>query len=395
MTHNLNREFPNGATSPNNGEVILDIDEGVLIARIEYSTVSPDIEYAFYLLRDGKRIETRWYQSKPYIRFNSKSDDRRYRVIGFVRINGETEMIASKTFRRAVRDQLPSIAVRKCNLDELNSFLPSNGRARFDLIVPGLPFEYQCLLYRKSGDCLYVIFGGTVPDREKAILPRFSRFTWAPDFPGPVLCIADPSLMLDARIRLGWYFGNAEADATDGLVLVVNAFASALGYESHQIVAYGSNGGGFAAMQVASRIGGGATAVAINTQTNIMDYGNKDAVNEFLTVCVGTSKTDAEARFDTRISLTAAWHTQTSTQARFLILQNIQDHHHFERHLLPFAENPDIPVPGNSKDGRMKIVLYDDPNGHGAEPRSMVPQILKNLSDLSLPFQNPRHILTS
>lgn len=242
-------------------EVFLDIDEGVLIARIENLPALADAEYAFYLQRDGKRIETRWYTGEPHARFTTQPEMGRYRAIGFVRCCGKTQMLVSISLQRcaprSAGGPLDSLLLQRGSLCELASLLPTTGRVRLDLSVPGSPYEYQCLLIRQPGKRLFVIFGGAIPDRTKAVLPRFSRFTWAPDFPGSVLCIADPTLLLGDKVQLGWYFGKADADATAGLVTVVSGFAASLGYGHAQIVTYGSSGGGFAAMQVAARIGGG------------------------------------------------------------------------------------------------------------------------------------------
>ena len=334
-------------------EVFLDVDDGALVARIEVHPSVAGAEYAFYLQQDGKRVETRWYSSETHARFTTQPEAARYRAIGFVRRMGkaDAQMITSVPLQRGT-SQTGGWTVQRGELAEISEMLPAAGSARLDVTVPGSPFEYQCLLIRKRGNRLFVIFGGAVPERSKAVLPRFSRFTWAPDFPGPILCIADPTLLLGAQLRLGWYFGRADADATTGLAIVVEAFAKALGLGRSQIVTYGSSGGGFAAMQVAARIGEGATAIAINAQTNALDYAQEKTVEEFLSVCTGgMEKEAAQAHFGDRLSLVKVWQTPSSARARCLLLQNRCDHHHHDDHLLPFAAALGLPIPGTSTDG--------------------------------------------
>lgn len=119
---------------------------------------------------------------------------------------------------------------------------------------------------------------------------------------------------------------------------------------------------------------------------NAMDYAKEGTVEEFLSVCTGgMDKATAQAIFPERLSLAAAWGTQESASARCLILQNRRDHHHLEYHLRPFAAELGLDIPGTSTDGRMRIMLYDFPNGHGAEPRSMLPGILRHMRKLRIP----------
>lgn len=372
--------------------VFLKIDNDVLIGSIVFQTCHPNAEYAFYLERNGKQIEKHWYSNKPYIHFASSPEPGRYRAIGFVRYRGESnaQMLASPPLLHKtsppVGNLLTDVSALSGSLNELRFMLPKSGSIRLDLHTSELPYAYQTLLIRQPGKRLFVILGGAVANRSTITLPRFNRFSWAADFPGSVLCIADPTLKLGDLIRLGWYFGSAENDATSGLVQVVESFANALGHERRHIVTYGSSGGGFAAMQVAARIGEGATAIAINAQTNILDYAQKSAVDEFLSVCTdGMDITTARTRFINRLSLADAWSTPTSARARCLLLQNISDRHHLNNHLLPFAAKLNLAVPGSSVDGRICIMLYDYPNGHGAEPRTMLPLILDRMSKLNLP----------
>jgi pimeloyl-ACP methyl ester carboxylesterase len=381
---------------PIDWRVHLDVVDGVLFAHITPPRPADGNEYAFYLQRNGKRVESRWYTNEPFARFDTGADEGRFRAIGFVRRpgRGEPEMAQSTAIRRLPTaqsgDRLAGVPLCRVDLADLAGVLCTSGRQRLDVDVPGLPFHYSCLLTRQPGDRLFVILGGAVPDRHQTLLPRFFRFTWASDFPGPVLCIADPTLQLDERIRLGWYFGRSDANATKGLVEVVQTFTAALGLRCDQIIAYGSSGGGFAAMQLAARIGDGATAVAINAQSDVLRFAQENAVEQFLSVCTGGMNLEtARNVFGDRLLLESAWNIPSARRARCLLVQNRRDHHHFDEHLRPFASAFGLPVPGTSADGRMATMLYHFPNGHGAEPRSMLPQILQKATALRIP--QPTH----
>ena len=368
-------------------KVYLDIDEGVLIGRLETQASLNKYEYAFYLLLDGKRVETHWYSDEPFVRFRAHPSVGLYRAVGFVKrcCDAQVKMFVSVPLRRVAQragdNIISSAVVRTGNIANVPLLLLNATRLRLDLTVPNLPFVYQCLLIRKPGDKIFVILGGGVPDRAHITLPRFSRATWAADFPGTVLYIADPTLLLGETLRLGWYFGAIHADATEGLAAVINAIANALSFETKQVVTYGSSGGGFAAIQVVTRLGNGATGIAINAQTAILDFGQKDSVQEFLTVCTrGMAAPSAQVACPDRLRLVDAMERPSSASGRFLFVQNIQDHHHYRDHLKPLVSYLGVAIP--SICGRIGIMLYDFPNGHGAEPRSMVPQILNEIEKL-------------
>lgn len=370
-------------------EVHLDIDERKLIARIDDSATVPSGEYAFYLQRNGRKVETRWYSDDPNAMFSTPLDDAQFRAIGFIRYKaeGSTRMAASRPVgkggKSASSAALRSMPVQRVDVAGLAAAVEKPEATRFD--VASGSFEISCLLGPRKGDSLFVVLGGAVPVRESVTLPRFSRFSWAQDFPGTILCIADPTLTLDPDIRLGWYFGLAARDATSDIAMVVSAVARAIGVPSDRIVTYGSSGGGFAALQLAARLGDGATAIAINAQTDIMGYSVRD-VNRFLTVCVGgLSGSEAIRTYGTRLSALKAWQTATARSARCLLVQNLRDHRHHEEHFLPFLRHFGIQPEGESTDGRMGALTYSYPNGHGAEPRSMLPSLLARARALRLP----------
>ena len=120
--------------------VFLDIDENVLIARIENLPAVLDAEYAFYLQRDGKHIETRWYTVEQTARFSSQPEIGRYRAVGFVRTGDKTQMLFSNSLQRGVPRStggpLDGLLVQRGRLCDLIRLLPSTGQTRLDLSVP-------------------------------------------------------------------------------------------------------------------------------------------------------------------------------------------------------------------------------------------------------------------
>lgn len=382
VTTTLNDPF---ALTQQHATVHLVAEEGRWVARIQSLKASRTCTFAFYLRRNGRRIETRWYGPEPTARFEQPITAGRYVAVGFVRqADGEAvQMISSAavqiggatSVQRKAGLRLPSPI--QINAEQpLESALDLESDQQFNMLRDGM--RYSFLLSRRKGDQLYVFLGGAVPDRAQASLPRFSRFSWRDDMPGTVMCIADPSLYLDSKLRLGWYFGTANHDVIQGLTTLIRAVGQALGVADDKIVLWGSSGGGFAAMQLAARLGRGATAVAVNAQTNILAYGIQPSVKAFLRSCLDNLPRDkAQSLFAARLSALDAWSSPDARTARCILIQNRRDLHHFKDHFQPFLAIHRDPSQLATAPGRIWGYVYDHPGGHGAEPRGMVPGLIE------------------
>lgn len=94
---------------PNNFELNYKIEKNKFILSIE--TDLDNAEYAFYLYKDGKRINIRWYSDKNEAEFIlTKSGD--YKGVGFVRQDGEVFMKSTpKTNYTFVENKLTTISI--------------------------------------------------------------------------------------------------------------------------------------------------------------------------------------------------------------------------------------------------------------------------------------------
>lgn len=136
-------------------------------------------------------------------------------------------------------------------------------------------------------DGLIVFLNGAIGDRSKVNLPLFQRNSWARDFSESVLNISDPTLYLDNSLRLGWYWGSMAAPLQDELSKLIFLIADSFGNRERKIILYGSSGGGFASLHLGAYMNSGVGVVAINPQTNILEY-MPFAVENFLRVtCSG------------------------------------------------------------------------------------------------------------
>jgi len=125
-----------------------------------------------------------------------------------------------------------------------------------------------------------------------------------------------------------------------------------------------------------------ATAVAINPQVEVFNY-SKRYVDTLLQLAFPNKTADELKRTQNRrFSLISAYKANDTTKC--LIVQNTQDVVHYQRHFRPFCKEFGINHHALSTDsGRILTMVYDDPGGHGAEPRSMVPAIIATAVELS------------
>jgi len=234
--------------------------------------------------------------------------------------------------------------------------------------------RFDCLLTRKSESRLFVLLSGA-HDPGRYRLPLFHRWTWQTEFPGTILCVSDPTLYLaPEQLRIGWYIGTEQHDWMDSLAELVRKVAAHLAVQSQDIICYGSSAGGFASMMLASHLRL-ATAVAINPQIEVFNYG-KRFVDALLRLAFpGKNTTDLRLTRNNRFSVLSAY--RANSNAKCVMVQNAQDTIHYKHHYQPFCEAFGInPHARTSDSGRIITMLYDGPGVHGPEPRAMVPEIV-------------------
>lgn len=182
------------------------------------------------------------------------------------------------------------------------------------------------------GETLVASFHGSL-DRTKVTLPYMSLVRWLKRLPqGPRLVFSDPTLDLDASMRLSWFLGNEHVNVIDVLAELIIEHAQRSG--AGKIITAGISGGGFAALQVAARIPG-ATAIVSNPQTVLRDY------KEVVAAKAGAAgfgdrealwRDGAErARFDAVQAF-----ADIGFSRKVVYVQNVADEHHVENHFQPF-----------------------------------------------------------
>ncbi|OSI08051.1 Uncharacterised protein [Neisseria animaloris] len=238
-------------------------------------------------------------------------------------------------------------------------------------------------LYKKeSSDKLFVILNGAL-DRNRTTALTYHRYSWHPLFDGSVLYIADPTLFKHSSISLAWYMGDKYTPLYPYLKDFILSVASGLNISTSKLVLYGSSGGGFSAIQLASFIASGALAVCINPQTNIIKYveTNRDP---FLAQCFSASWNDhQELSKNHRFN---AIENVKLNNTKILYIQNETDNFHVKHHFEPFItqlgitnwqKNFEIDEENQS---RVQVLWYKHESGHAAEPKECMPEIMRAIN---------------
>ncbi len=135
------------------------------------------------------------------------------------------------------------------------------------MVIEYKKIKFDCFFYYKQSTKLYVFLNGALTQER----PQFARWSYYKFSSGSVLNIADPMYEIYDELLLGWYYGNKDYNLRRYVAELVKIIAGKLGVCDHNIVFYGSSGGGAAVIECASHIEG-AKAVSINPQIVLSEY---------------------------------------------------------------------------------------------------------------------------
>lgn len=208
---------------------------------------------------------------------------------------------------------------------------------------------------------LFVLFSGDAK-RDLYEPPVFQRWSWADHFPGHCLYVSDPMLHMSPDIGLAWYSGTESVDPLEVITQHVLGILPQLGLVSADVTAYGSSGGGFAAIRLTTKHPD-ISAIAINPQTNIAKFAYKTP-DLYARTCLNRSdRHRALADFPERMDLLS--HVPTLKQRKLILIQNRLDLHHYDDHYTPFCRAMGCTGEENLTEGNLRRILFDHEGGHG------------------------------
>ena len=241
---------------------------------------------------------------------------------------------------------------------------------RFKISINEIKFD--CLFDdNKYSDCLMVVFSGARTPKDR--MPMFKRQSFYPFIPMKVLSIADPMFEKFQELTLGWYYGTKDCDYTRLISVIVNLVCKKLGISENELFFFGSSGGGYVSLQMASFYNS-STHVAMNPQIDISSY-------PYAKVFKRITGIDLADRDVFRRNETADIVCQT--KANILLVFNFNDRHDCEKHLFPLCKKLCISKLnlGLNDLGNGKVLWgYNVIGGHNAQGDQFIFTHLMNLA---------------
>jgi hypothetical protein len=230
----------------------------------------------------------------------------------------------------------------------------------------GFRYDFRLNRRRTADHLIVALHGGVAGARELPVLARWKQDSY---FRAPILSFFDPLIHEHPNIPAGWFVGDLARDA----------IAAQLSIDSDRVVFVGGSAGGFGSVRLACALGG-AKFISINGQTRIIDY--YPSGHEPFSAVFDPAHTPHEnaalheSRWSTPPGLEKA--LQGSAPLRGIVIQNVNDKHHFERHYTPFCARFGLALEGGySSDKRLWSVPYEGEAKHGPETADIARRIVR------------------
>ncbi len=139
----------------------------------------------------------------------------------------------------------------------------------YEIMWDGVKFEIL-INYKKESEYATVFGTGNVNKTLNKELPVFSRRTWMDEFSCTGIWYFDPTLYLKNDLTLAWYYGTNERWYLKDIAELIKIILNKLDIKISNTLFYGSSGGGFSSIMLATMFHGKATVV--NPQLDATQY---------------------------------------------------------------------------------------------------------------------------
>ncbi|WP_086991199.1 hypothetical protein [Agrococcus casei] len=211
----------------------------------------------------------------------------------------------------------------------------------------GIPIDIK---FDGRGHDTTTIFFHAALSSGTAKFPIFAGQLMSEDLPTNRIHVSDPTMLIDDNLMLGWYAGNHRQPK---LQTTLRFILGALIPPDQRVVTFGASGGGFASLYYAGRFDG-ATAIAVNPQTNIARY-IPQAVDRYTQLgwkVRGTNKIGTVPAITNLV-----WRYKRPVPNRAFYVQNLNDTFHMANHYSPFID-------AVHAENEVHSLMFDGKKGH-------------------------------
>lgn len=236
----------------------------------------------------------------------------------------------------------------------------------FSLQINHNNVKYEFLIRFSSNNKNLICFGSGAFDPKKISPPIYNRFSWQTQFDESVIYYNDPTLYINPKVplkwgatnlSLGWGVGKSEEWYLSIIADIIHSLALKKNIKHENILFFGSSGGGFTSIILATLIKNSA-AMANNPQ--IFCKNLKDHFDNIIKTCFDdldseTALTQYKYRFDVIEMFKRENYIPPITY-----LLNVNSEIDLLDHFVPFINS----LPSLKFDNRVNVVLYQSEDGH-------------------------------
>lgn len=246
-------------------ECTVDQDTGTITAKADYPAANQFTTYGCYLIdRQTKEIlQRKKFQSDPVFQFHAEPGLYYTRVFINTKADETEEPVkfasSSKTLtlHRVVR-------LKYEELDGLDLCHP--GMTRYKIDWDGVTFDFAVNYIENASSA--VVFG-TGAVTAQVPLPVFSRINWAPELSHCAIYYFDPALY-SGKLNLYWCYGTNRRWYLENIAVITYKLLQKLHISRQNTLFYGSSGGGYTSVLLASMLHG--RAFVANSQFILPHY---------------------------------------------------------------------------------------------------------------------------
>lgn len=348
------------------------LENGSIIAEVTVPKADETTQYAYYLCEKNQGVlEKRMYTGETTCSFQPPCAGQYY-VRAYVRWreagSPDYTIVAKNTKFIGIH------STKHLRYEELEQedFQAERG-IFYDILWDGLHYEFFIQSKPKSTQAI-ILGTGDVGQHPR---PYFSRISWANEFPCTSIYYSDPASYLPP-CTLGWGYGANDRWYLKDIAVLLQKILEKLNIRLEDTLFYGSSGGGFTAMLLASMFR--SRASVINPQFIVENY-HESHVKLMKQACLKEGETLIPERTNA-----LALFQQTGYFPPLHVMQNIYSDRDIKTQITPFLEQ----LSANPMDcnGRLRLDFYADEGGHGAMPPKEL--CLRQMEeDLSLPIPQP------
>ncbi len=253
----------------------------------------------------------------------------------------------------------------------------------FGLEVIDNNIKYEFLIRFSNYNKRLLCFGSGAVARKgsKAINPPiFNRYSWNEEFNESILFYNDPTLYLSDNLRLGWGVGTTDDYYLETIAKIIDIISKNLEIKQKNILFYGSSGGGFTSIQLATLIKK-STALVNNSQFILRNFNLSGHYDDMIKTCF--KKIDGEYlnKYEYRLNVLEMFKKEEYIPP-IIYYVNAGSQRDINKQCIPF-------INGISElsffDDNIQIFLYNSENEHDPLNKKDSIKLIKMVSHQDVP----------